>query len=207
MSMFSFLLTGLSLGFASGFSPGPLFALVISQTIQYGLKEGVKTALAPLITDLPIVAAATFLLSRASGYHSLLGWISLAGGVFLLFMARESLKIKGFTPEIDAAGAKSFLRGALVNALSPHPYLFWIMVGSPILLSAHSHSLISAAGFILGFYLALIGAKILLAAIVNRSRNFMNGKTYIYTMRFLGLLLLLFAILLFRDGISMLYGK
>ena len=202
--MLVFLLAGLSFGFASGFSPGPLFALVISQTVRYGLKEGVKTALAPLITDLPIVAAATFLLSRISAYNSLLGWISFAGGIFLIFMAWETLKIKGCTPEIDVSGAKSFLRGALVNALSPHPYLFWIMVGSPTLLTAYSHSLSSAMGFIAGFYLALVGAKIILAAIVNRSRNFMNGKIYIYTMRFLGLLLLLFAVLLFRDGINML---
>ena len=166
--MLGFLLVGLSFGFSAGFSPGPLFALVISQTVQYGLKEGVKTALAPLITDIPIIALATFLLSRIAAFNSLLGCISLAGGALLCYMAWESLKIKGFTPNINVSESRAFLRGATINALSPHPYLFWIMVGSPAILNAYTLSPFSALAFILGFYTALVGAKIILAVIVNR---------------------------------------
>ena len=202
--MLGFLIAGLSFGLSAGFSPGPLFALVISQTVQYGLKEGVKTALAPLITDIPIIMLSTFLLSRLSAYHSLLGGISLAGGMLLLYMSWESFKIKGYTPDINVADSKSFLRGATINALSPHPYLFWIMVGSPTILSAHAYGPASALSFVIGFYAALVGAKIILAVIVNRSRNFMNGKIYLYTMRFLGLLLILFAVLLIKEGLSLL---
>lgn len=202
-----FLIAGLSLGLSAGFSPGPLFALVISQTVQFGLKEGVKTALAPLITDIPIIGLSLLLLSRLASFQPFLGCVSLAGGVLLVYMAWENLKIKKFTPTIDTGGSRSFLRGATINALSPHPYLFWITIGGPTLLNAYAHGHASALGFALGFYAALVGAKLLLAIVVNKSRNFMNGKTYRLIMRCLGLLLLVFAGLLLKEGLILLTGR
>ena len=49
---------GLVYGLSAGFSPGPLMALVISQTLKHGIREGAKVAVAPLITDLPIILLA-----------------------------------------------------------------------------------------------------------------------------------------------------
>ena len=52
MDFLTLLTNGIILGLSAGFAPGPLSVLVISQTIQYGTGEGVKSAFAPLITDL-----------------------------------------------------------------------------------------------------------------------------------------------------------
>ena len=51
-------LFGVVFGLAAGLMPGPLLALVIQQTLRHGPGEGIKVAAAPLLTDLPIVAAA-----------------------------------------------------------------------------------------------------------------------------------------------------
>ena len=53
----TYLLTGLTLGFAAGISPGPLMTLVITRTLERGLGAGLRVAVAPLLTDLPIIAA------------------------------------------------------------------------------------------------------------------------------------------------------
>jgi threonine/homoserine/homoserine lactone efflux protein len=50
-----FLSAGITLGLSAGFSPGPLSTLVISHSLRYGTREGVKVAMAPFITDVPIV--------------------------------------------------------------------------------------------------------------------------------------------------------
>ncbi len=42
---FEFLISGIILGLAAGTSPGPLLALVFSETLKYGKKEGIKIAL------------------------------------------------------------------------------------------------------------------------------------------------------------------
>ncbi len=53
MSIEYLILTGTVLGITAGISPGPLLMLVISQTIRFGHREGIKVSLTPLITDAP----------------------------------------------------------------------------------------------------------------------------------------------------------
>ena len=55
-------------------------------------------------------------------------------------------------------------------------------------------------GLSCGFYLLLVGSKILLALLAARSRRFLAGRAYRTVMRALALLLGLFALLLFREG-------
>lgn len=204
--MLSFLLSGSLLGLVSGISPGPLFAMVISQTLQYGLREGAKLALSPLITDLPIVLVSALVLSNLYGHKSLLGIISLAGGLFLLSIAYRNLKSEGVQQPFAERETNSLVKGVMINALSPHPYLFWITVGTPLLVAAYVQSSWYAGGFLVSFYAALVGAKLLLALLVNHSRNFLQGRAYVYTMKFLGLVLFVFAIILFKDGIAFMRG-
>ena len=202
--MFGYVVAGLSFGLSAGFSPGPLFAMVISQTIQYGLKEGIKTAISPLITDVPIILLSSFLLSGIQNYTPLLGLVSLAGGIFLSFLAYENIRFKTTPFELDTKATSSITKGALVNALSPHPYLFWLMVGSPMLINSYAQGMGSVTGFILSFYIALVGSKICLALIVHQSRDFLQGRTYTTIMKLLGIVLFVFSLLLFKDALRLL---
>ena len=51
-----FIITGIILGLSSGITPGPLLALVLSESLQHGAKAGMKVALAPVSCRIPIVA-------------------------------------------------------------------------------------------------------------------------------------------------------
>ena len=59
-----YLSSGLFFGIIAGISPGPLLPLVVSETLKFGPKEGIKLSLAPLITDIPIVLASFFIISN-----------------------------------------------------------------------------------------------------------------------------------------------
>lgn len=192
------------MGLSAGFAPGPLLALVISETIQHNIKSGVKVACSPIITDLPIIIFAMLILSKLSGFHSVLGLISILGGFFLMFMGFKNITTKGVKIDLEEIRPSSLAKGVLANILSPHPYLFWLSVGAPILTNAISQNIISALAFILGFYAFLIGSKIMLAILVGRSKSLLTGNAYIYTMRFLGLILCIFGIILFKDGFILL---
>jgi threonine/homoserine/homoserine lactone efflux protein len=192
---------GIVLGLSAGLSPGPLLALVISQTLRHGVGEGVKVALAPLITDLPIILAATFLLKQFSNTQSVLGVVSLIGGLFVAYLAYGNLRADRVDSGIQGSIPKSFAKGALVNFLSPHPYLFWLTVGSPFMVKAWIKSPIVAIGFVATFYTCLIGSKMTVALISGKSRRFIQGKIYRMIMRSLGVVLLIFAFWLIKEGI------
>jgi threonine/homoserine/homoserine lactone efflux protein len=202
--MIEYLTAGTLLGLASGFAPGPLLVLVLSETLRHDIQAGIKVSIAPLITDVPIILLSLLVLNRLANFKTILGGISILGGLFILYLGYDSLKTKGLEFSLSPAGPSSFKKGIITNALNPHPYIFYMTVGAPIIFKAISLNLLSAFAFIGFFLFFLVGSKVILAMVVERSRAFLKGPVYIGLMRILGALLLLFSILLFREGLKML---
>ena len=202
--MLSFFTTGIILGLSAGFAPGPLLALVVSETLQHDIKAGAKVALAPILTDLPIILCTLYILDKLSRFYPVLGAISVLGACFILYLGIENMKTRGANFAENTGPCRSLQKGILVNALSPHPYLFWLSVGGPTTIKAMDLSLTAAISFVLSFYVLLVGTKIVLAVLVGKSRSFLQGKTYITIMRLLGIILIILAGFLFRDGLHLL---
>jgi threonine/homoserine/homoserine lactone efflux protein len=202
--MLSFLAFGAVIGLSAGVSPGPLLTLVISHTLQHGAREGMKIALAPILTDLPIVTAAILLFSSLPNLESVLGIVSFAGCAFVLVLGVQNLLQKPVELELEPVAPRSIIKGILVNLFSPHPYIFWFGLGAPTVLKAYQSSLSAALGFVACFFFFIVGSKSIIALIVGKSRQFLKGRPYLWTMRALGLLLIVFAGVLFYDGLVLL---
>lgn len=202
--MNQYIIMGLVLGLSAGLAPGPLLTLVVSETLSRGIAGGIRVALAPLISDLPIVVLTLAVLSRLADFNPVLGLISLVGGAMVLKMGISGLRMSGVAQEEGHRDTNPLYKGVLVNVLSPHPYLFWISVGGPTTARAWEISPGSAAGFIVGFYFLLIGAKVGLALITARTRTFMTGNLYVYTMKALGGVLCILAFVLVWEGLGLL---
>ncbi|MBN2793052.1 MAG: LysE family transporter [Desulfuromonadales bacterium] len=202
--MSQYLVFGIVLGLSAGFSPGPLMTLVVAESLQRGASSGVKVALAPLVTDLPIVLIALLLLSRLADFRAVLGVVSLTGGVFLVVLGWQSLKFQRLDVGTRTIDRQPLLKGVLTNFLSPHPYLFWLSVGGPLTTRAWEFNAGAAGLFIGGFYACLVGAKIILAVMTAKSKKFLSGVWYARIIRGLGLLLIVLAGLLFYDGLKLL---
>lgn len=96
-----------------------LLVLVISQTLKHGYTEGVKVAFAPIITDLPIILITVLFVSLISEYSSILGVISILGGIYIGYMAHKSFKTRGLSENIEFEPPNSLKKGATVNFLNP----------------------------------------------------------------------------------------
>lgn len=199
--LFYYLGSGLFLGIVAGISPGPLLPLVVTETLKYGRKEGIKLALAPLITDLPIILAAYFLIQNFAENNLLLGIISLLGALFLLLLAYENIWYKPSVKNKPIQKPRSFQKGIVVNLLNPHPYLFWILVGAPILVNASLISSFAIVLFLAGFYVMLVGSKIVFALLTGKMKNILQQKAFVLSIRFLGIVLIVFSVLLFREAV------
>ena len=202
--METYLFMGMVLGLSAGLSPGPLLALVISETVRLGVGAGIRVALAPLISDIPVLIVSFLLVSWLSGSDPVLGVISLVGAVIVFKMGISCIRTAGQMPESPGCISASLMKGVLVNILSPHPYLFWITVGAPVASKAWQSHPGGAVGFVAGFYLLLVGSKLALAVVVARTRSFLTGAAYVWTMRVLGLLLCCFAWGLARESAGLL---
>ena len=192
------------MGLAAGLSPGPLLALVISESLQHGIKAGIKIAIAPIITDAPIVILMLLVAGQLSGFERVVGLLSLIGSAYVLYIAHATARSKAPTTQLPAPATSSVYKGILTNALSPHPYLFWLTIGAPMIIKSVSVSAAAPIVFIVGFYLPLVGSKVILAWMIGKYRTILSGSFYKNIMLLLSLMLAIFAVLLFIDGLKLL---
>ncbi|WP_300164739.1 LysE family transporter [Solidesulfovibrio sp.] len=205
-SLPSLALTAAALGLSAGFSPGPLFSLVLTQTLRHGTAEGVKVALAPVVTDAPIIVLCWLALSRFSGTPAVLGAVSLAGAALLARYGLDCFRVAPPAAEAVREAPRSLWRGVAANFTNPHPYLFWTAVGVPLLLEAQASGPAGAAVFLAFFYVAIVGAKVAAAVVTGRCGRFLSGRAYRLLMGALGLSLFYFAATFVRQGLTLLAG-
>jgi threonine/homoserine/homoserine lactone efflux protein len=156
--MWLYLLQGIGYGLAAASQPGPLQTYLISQSVTRGWKRTLPAALAPLLSDGPIIALCLLVLSQVPPWLD--RFLYIAGGLFVLYLAYGTFKSwRNFdlqASEPDSTGGQSIFKAALTIALSPGPYIYWTLVTGPILIKGWRETPANGIGFLSGFYLTMI---------------------------------------------------
>jgi threonine/homoserine/homoserine lactone efflux protein len=197
--------TAIVLGATSGLSPGPLLTLVVAESFRGGFRSGAAVAIAPIVTDAPIVLLMLALAHELSSMDSVIGALYLAGSGYLAYLAIEIFRIKGMEVAAASNARASFIKGVVANLLNPAPYVFWLTVGAPMLLQAKDISWAVVLAFLVFFYGLLVGMKLLLAVLVGKNRHLLEGKNYKAVMRLMGSLLVLFAAIFLKSGVEKIF--
>jgi len=149
---------GIGYGFAAAVQPGPFQAYLVSQTLTRGWRRALPVALAPLVSDGPIVALVLLVLIRIP--MAVQRFLYLAGGLFVLYLGWNAFRAwRDFDVAAPAAvqsDRRNVLDAALVNALNPGPYLYWSLVAGPIFLAGWRETPATGIGFLVGFYVAIV---------------------------------------------------
>jgi threonine/homoserine/homoserine lactone efflux protein len=179
-------LTGFSVGLASGIAPGPLTILAIAETLRRGRGAGVTIAIAPLLSDTLIIVASLTVVSRLP--DAVITWLGLAGGVVVAIFGIETLRAaRTADPESLVGSAESdrprlavplVLQGFLTNLVNPAPWIFWITAGSALLVTTWRTSPADTIAFLVAFYATLVGSKIALVLLIGATRHRMSRAVY-----------------------------
>jgi threonine/homoserine/homoserine lactone efflux protein len=171
--MGAYWLFGITFGLAAAWTPGPLGAYLISQSLARGWRRTLPGALSPLVSDGPIAVLVLLVLSQVPPW--LERALRLGGGFFLLYLAWEALRswrtFEAKEPPAHLSGLGGLLKAATVNWLNPHPYLGWSLVLGPLFLKGWREAPANGLALVAGFYgvvvLSLV-AMILLASLAGR---------------------------------------
>jgi threonine/homoserine/homoserine lactone efflux protein len=154
-----YILQGLILGGTAAVQPGPLQAYLLSLTTSLGWRRALPATFAPLISDGPILILVLLVLTSAP--LVMLYTLQIAGGLFLLYLAYGAFKnfrsASAIEPGDGNAAGQNILKAAFINFLSPNPYIFWATIAGPILISGWREAPRYGIGFLVGFYVTLIG--------------------------------------------------
>ena len=145
--MWPFIVSGVVFGLAAGVTPGLLLALVVTQSVQHGTREGMKVAVAPLVTDAPIIAVSVFVVGRLGEAEAILGGLALLGAAVLAYLSYASVTAPGQGASMRPA--RSLATGVVANLFNPHPYLFWLAVGGPTFGRAWDARFVVAGAFLI----------------------------------------------------------
>ena len=193
--VFSLAIAGITLGIIEGIKPGPLLTTVIKETLTNGFRGGMRAASAPIFTDGPLIIFSIFLAGWIATQPLILCCISLVGAVFLTRMGMECFSLD--LPEIDSEEvdiSKSFMRGIITNLLNPSVYVFWFLVGGPIMATAADKEPIAPVAYALSFLISIVLVKITIAYSFSKAKGNISSKNYQLALRICRVAMLLFAI-------------
>jgi threonine/homoserine/homoserine lactone efflux protein len=172
--MWAYVIQGMGYGFAAAVQPGPFQAYLISQTLSKGWRQTLPAALAPLISDGPIIILTLVVLSYVAVW--LQRFLYIAGGLFILYLAYRAFVAWWNFDEAGAvtrsAGRQSAIQAAMMNALSPGPYLYWSLVTGPILLAGWRKTPVNGVAFLVSFYAAIVLSLVAIIVVFGTARRF-----------------------------------
>jgi threonine/homoserine/homoserine lactone efflux protein len=187
------LVLGATIGFTAGISPGPLLFLTITSALRSGARAGVIVACAPLVSDLVVVTLTLLVLGQLP--ETALAVIGVVGGLFMGWLGLRTW-IEARTASLTQARGqappstwKALREGALVNLLSPHPWIAWATALGPLTLAAWSDGPAHAVVFVVAFYALLVGAKVAIALLAGQGRRRLTDGGYRIALKVAGALL------------------
>lgn len=193
------LLLGAGLGWAAGIVPGPLHTLIMVTAITRGFRSGAMVAVAPPIADVPVVPIALFFVGSMS--DGVVRWLSFAGGLFVLWLGYDTIRSAHRAEDGATAGGSPLAKGIVTNLLSPHPWLFWLTVGGPILVTAWNDNPGRGFAFLAGFYGVMVVTKLGVAYLASHGQRLAGTPWYARLVVASGALLLAMGSLLIRDAL------
>ncbi len=165
-------LQGLGLGFSAAAQPGPFQAYLLAQSVRNGPSRTLPVVLVPLVSDPPVISVVLAVLAQVPA--GVVRGLQVLGGLLLLWLAAGALRAArggGAGAPRDDAAPRGFWRAVLLNLTNPNAWMFWSLVGGPILAQAWRAAPSRALAFLGGFYLLLLAgnaAFILLAGGIGR---------------------------------------
>ena len=196
------LLFGIIFGLAAGLSPGPLVTLVVSETLKNGKKKGIEVAISPLISESLIILFVLVILSSVAENYVVIGAISLIGACFLIYLGLSNLTVNVKESRDGLGKSNALLRGIATNLLNPFAYLFWLTIGGPRIIESVRVNISGTILFMLGFYMMLVGSQTAISIVVDKSKTLVRSKYYVYIIRALGIMLIVFALIFVRHALE-----
>ena len=177
------IVAGAGWGFLAGISIGPFLGYVINIVLTRGWRRTLPLVSIPLLVDTPIIITFLYILRELPDF--VVDTMGIVGGAFVLWLGwntwqdnqrmqaykKKSTQINMQVDPNNPSPAMTgvFLRGMLVNALNPAPYLFWSTVSGPTLIRAIEQGGAGyAAAFLISYYGIFLSLILALMIVVDR---------------------------------------
>jgi threonine/homoserine/homoserine lactone efflux protein len=187
------LLISFLIGLTGALAPGPTLVATIQSSMKKGWTMGPKVSLGHMFIEtlvfLLIVLGISATAARFSGFIAIIGGGALI--VFGILTLRESRTARLDHPSgtiID----NPYLAGIITGITNPYFWIWWLTIGSSLLVNVMEAGIIFGIIFMIGHWMADVGWLTVVSAGIHRGRMILSPRGYTITLSFCGLFLILF---------------
>lgn len=191
----STLVLGFLIGLTGALAPGPTLVATINASLHGDWKAGLKVSLGHIVIETAIFFLIILgLASVASPYTPV---IAVIGGTALVVFGILTLN-GSRSASLGAAPAQAtadpYMAGFLTSAANPYFWIWWLSVGSALLISSLAGGLLLAVVFMVGHWGADTAWYTLVSTSIARGKTFLQDRTYHAVMAICGVFLVLFGL-------------
>ena len=195
---------GLLLGFTGALAPGPTLVATINASVKGGWTAGPKVTFGHMVVEvlimIIIVAGLSVVLTGYSAVIAVVGGIALIAFGLLTLSGARTASIES-TGKWDRSDTGPVFAGLVTSISNPYFWIWWLSVGSALLLGALEGGITVMAAFIVGHWTADLSWYTLVSAGIHKGRFFLGTREYRIVLYACGIFLLGFGIYFLSSGI------
>jgi len=193
--IFQMVFLGFVIRLTGALAPGPTLVATINASINGDWMTGLKVSLGHAIVELFIVILILLgLATIALPYTSVIAGV---GGIALIVFG--ALTIMGSRQATMSASpnqpvSNPYVAGLVTSAANPYFWIWWLSVGSAMVIAGLEGGLVLAGAFMIGHWTADTVWYTLVSSGVSQGRTLLSDTAYRNIMIFCGIFLILFGI-------------
>jgi threonine/homoserine/homoserine lactone efflux protein len=201
--------TSFVIALSGAMMPGPVLAMVVSETPRRGPLTGTKMMIGHFFLEALLVAGLTAGLASILDNRLVIGIIALAGGAMLVWMGQSLLRSsRHLTLVVEAGAARGInlvVAGITTSLSNPYWLLWWLTIGVGYVAMGLEHGLPGILAFFAGHIAADFAWYTFVSAGLTVGRRFLSDRLYRGLVAVCGLALLYFGAAFVSSGIEGLF--
>ena len=189
------LIMAFTVGLTGALAPGPTLVATVNSSLECGWTAGPKVAaghaLVEVLVFLIIVGGMAVAMQQYSHYIALIGGLALIA--FGILTVKESRSAKMVSPEGQTVG-NPYLAGILTSAANPYFWIWWLSIGSAMVIDGLGGGILMAALFLIGHWFADFGWFTLVSTSLDRGKGILSEANYRRILAACGGFLMLFGL-------------
>ncbi len=181
--MFDMLAMAFLIGLTGALAPGPTLVATVNSSLKTGWTAGPKIALGHAVVELLIFILIVLGLAAAAQQQQQVysHYIAVVGGLALIIFGLLTVKESKNASLVFAAENKTenpYLAGIITSAANPYFWVWWLSVGSALVIDGLRGGLVLAAIFMIGHWGADFGWYMLVSASLDRGKKILSEANY-----------------------------
>jgi len=191
----SMLLLGFVIGLTGALAPGPTLVATINASLAGDWTTGLKISLGHIVAETAIFMLIVLGLAAVAQPYTIV--IAGVGGIALMVFGIMTLLGSRNASLATPSGGKvtnPYMAGLLTSAANPYFWIWWLSVGSAMVIAGLEGGLGLAGVFMIGHWCADAGWYTFVSTGVSRGKTILSDRTYHLVMAACGIFLVLFGL-------------